>query len=95
MSEPFQIKASTLKKRKKPTDDASLRSVDEAADTHGFTSREPKRGGRKPSPRTGQIHAKVLPLIRDEILEEAAQRGVTQGVLLEEAWELYKAKEKP
>ena len=34
---------------------------------------------------------KALPRVRDEILEEAARRGVTQGVLIEEASASYKA----
>lgn len=93
MSKPFQIDASALKKRDKATDSVTLRSVDDAGKAQGFISREPRKGGRKPSPRTGQVHAKVLPDIRDEILEEAARRGVTQGVLIEEAWAFYKAQQ--
>ena len=50
----------------------------------------PKKRGRPPSPRTGQVHAKVLPPIQDEIAEEARRRGVVQGVIIEEAWALYK-----
>jgi hypothetical protein len=91
MSEPFRIDASTLRKRAKPADAEAVRSIDAAAEGQGFVAREPRRGGRKPSPRTGQVHAKVLPDVRDELLEEAARRGVTQGVLIEEAWALYKA----
>ena len=41
-------------------------------------------------PRTGQVHAKVMPDVSDEIAEEARRRGVQQGVLIEEAWALYK-----
>ena len=91
MSEPFRIDASALRRRAKPADPAALRAVDETADARGFVAREGGRGGRKPSPRTGQVHAKVLPQVRDELLDEAARRGVTQGVLIEEAWALYKA----
>ncbi|MFC6640151.1 hypothetical protein [Sulfitobacter sediminilitoris] len=50
-----------------------------------------KRRGRRPSPRTGQVHAKVLPNVAKEISREAVLRGVQQGVLIEEAWALYKA----
>ena len=50
-----------------------------------------KKRGRKPSPRTGQVHAKVLPNTSKEISREATHRGVQQGVLIEEAWALYKA----
>lgn len=71
-----------------------MQAVDRAAANQGFVTREASRGGRKPSPRTGQIHAKILPQIRDELLEEAARRGVTQGVLIEEAWALYRDKRK-
>jgi hypothetical protein len=33
-----------------------------------------------------------MPHIADEIAEEARRRGVQQGVLIEEAWALYKAR---
>ena len=92
MSEPFRIDAGALHARPKTDGAAELRAVDRAGEAQGFVAREPRRGGRKPSPRTGQVHAKVLPHVRDAILEEAARRGVTQGVLIEEAWELYVAK---
>ena len=91
MSEPFRIDAGTLRTRPKADGTAELRAVDRAGEAQGFTSREPRRGGRKPSPRTGQVHAKVLPHVRDALLEEATRRGVTQGVLIEEAWALYVA----
>ena len=38
----------------------------------------------------GQVHAKVMPHVADEIANEAKRRGVQQGVLIEEAWHLYK-----
>jgi hypothetical protein len=31
-----------------------------------------------------------MPNVSDEIAEEARRRGVTQGVIIEEAWDLYK-----
>jgi hypothetical protein len=40
-----------------------------------------------------QIHAKVLPPIADETALEAQRRSVQQGVIIEEAWALYKANE--
>ena len=40
--------------------------------------------------RTGQVHAKVMPQIAEDIANEARRRGVVQGVLIEEAWALYK-----
>jgi hypothetical protein len=33
-----------------------------------------------------------MPHVADEIAEEAKRRGVQQGVLIEEAWVLYKAR---
>lgn len=93
-SNPFSISLSPGKLRSKPKD-TSARAValsDEAAEKHGFVERAPKkRRGRKPSPRTGQVHAKVMPNVAREISHEAAARGVQQGVLIEEAWALYKA----
>lgn len=64
--------------------------IDRVADQLGFGSREPSRGGRRPSPRTGQIHAKVLPNVAKEIAEMALARGVQQGVIIEEAWDIFK-----
>lgn len=95
---PFGISLDVgkLKRRRKDTSDKSVARSDEAADRHGFVPREaasdPKRKrGRPPSPRKGQVHAKVLPHIAKEISREAKERGVQQGVLIEEAWALYKA----
>jgi len=90
MNEPFRIDAGALRTRPKTDTTADLKAVDRAGEAQGFVAREPRRGGRKPSPRTGQVHAKVLPHVRDELLEEATRRGVTQGVLIEEAWALYR-----
>lgn len=91
---PFSISLNPGKLRRKPKD-ASAQTVaktDKAAEKHGFVERAPKkRRGRKPSPRTGQVHAKVMPEVSREISHEAAARGVQQGVLIEEAWALYKA----
>ncbi len=65
---------------------------DAASETHGVKDRSPKKKrGRKRSPRTGQVHAKVLPEVSKEIAAEARWRGVQQGVLIEEAWALYQA----
>lgn len=89
---PFRIDMGALKRQPKPDTTAAIQAVDERAEAQGFTSREGRRGGRKPSPRTGQVHAKVLPHVRNELLEEAARRGVTQGVLIEEAWALYRTR---
>lgn len=86
MSE-FKVDLSALKSSSKQ---ANIAKVDAAGEQHGFVDRSPKgKAGRKPSPRTGQIHAKVLPNVSDEIAAEAARRGVVQGVIIEEAWALY------
>jgi len=88
---PFSIDLAQLKTRRKDTSVEAIGRIDAAAEHHGFMNREPaRRRGRQPSPRTGQVHAKVLPHVADEIAEEASRRGVTQGVLIEEAWDLYK-----
>ncbi|WMS45253.1 chromosome partitioning protein ParB (plasmid) [Acuticoccus sp. MNP-M23] len=88
----FSIDLGQLKSRAKPADKATLGQADEAGERHGFIAREPGRRGRRPSPRTGQVHAKVLPHIADAIADEARRRGVTQGVILEEAFALYVAR---
>lgn len=92
--DPFSIRLNPgkLRRQAKEATPASVSKSDEAAEKHGFVERAPKkRRGRKPSPRTGQVHAKVMPEVSKEISREAAVRGVQQGVLIEEAWALYKA----
>lgn len=71
-----------------------LDRVDTTAAEHGFINRSASRGGRKRSPRTGQVHAKVLPEVSVEIANESTRRGVQQGVVIEEAWALYKRRNK-
>ena len=86
----FQIDLGQLKRRAKDHSPRAVASADTAGEEHGFVARTPeKRRGRKPSPRTGQVHAKVLPHIATAIADEAKRRGVQQGVVLEEAWALY------
>jgi len=90
---PFSIDLGRLRMRAKPADPAAVADADAAGERHGFVPRETgRRRGRRPSPRTGQVHAKVLPHVADEIADEARRRGVTQGVVLEEAWALYVAR---
>lgn len=92
-SKPFAIDLGTLRSRRKDISAEAQGRADVAAEQHGFLTREPARKrGRLPSPRTGQVHAKVMPHVADEIAEEARRRGVQQGVLIEEAWALYKAR---
>lgn len=91
--DPFGISLDTgkLKSRRKTVSPAKVAETDAVAEKHGFVDRAPrKKRGRKPSPRTGQVHAKVMPDVSKEIAREARVRGVQQGVLIEEAWELYK-----
>ena len=89
--QPFSIDLGSLRSRRKDVTPQSLSRADAAAEQHGFVDREPRRGrGRLPSPRTGQVHAKVLPPVAEEIAEEARRRGVQQGVIIEEAWALYR-----
>lgn len=90
MSKDFQIDLSNLKKKDKPAPADLVAKLDAAGEQHGFVDRSPKgTPGRKKSPRTGQVHAKVLPDVASGIAEEAARRGVVQGVIIEEAWALY------
>lgn len=89
----FAIDLGGLRARSKATDLETERRVDDAGERLGFVEREPKpRRGRPRSPRTGQVHAKVLPHVQREIADEARRRGVQQGVLIEEAWALYTAR---
>jgi hypothetical protein len=88
---PFSIDLANLRTRRKDVSAESANRVDTAGEQHGFVNREPPRKrGRQPSPRKGQVHAKVMPDVADEIADEAKRRGVQQGVLIEEAWDLYK-----
>ena len=72
---PFSIDLGRLRSREKDRSPAAVERADRAGEELGFVDREPsKRRGRKPSPRTGQVHAKVLPPVADEIA--AAWPGV-------------------
>lgn len=91
-NQPFAIDVGRLRTREKDRGTQVVERADRAGEAMGFEAREPtRRRGRRPSPRTGQVHAKVLPDVSDEIADEARRRGVTQGVVIEEAWALYKA----
>ncbi len=91
MTEPYAIDIRGLRRRPKEEAPDTASRVDEVGETLGFVEREPqKRRGRPKSPRTGQVHARVLPGYSEEIAAEARRRGVQQGVLIEEAWLLYK-----
>jgi len=80
-----------LKARPKDTTVAEVRIVDEVGEARGFVDRSPrKKPGRKPSPRTHQLHPKVFPAIGEAIAVEAERLGITQGQLIERMWEIYK-----
>jgi len=86
----FSVDIGSLKKRPKGEGSQQTAAVDKAAEKLGFVEREPKRkGGRAPSPRTGQVHAKVYPHVQEQIAAEARLKGTQQGVVIEEAWALY------
>lgn len=87
---PFSVDLGQLRSRAKDQSPAAVARTDRAGEELGFVDREPvKRRGRRPSPRTGQVHAKVMPEVAKGIADEARRRGVQQGVILEEAWALY------
>ncbi len=82
-----------LKARPKGTTVEDVRRVDEVGEARGFLDRTPrKKPGRKPSPRTHQLHPKVFPMVGQEIAAEAERLGITQGQLIEEMWSIYKSK---
>lgn len=81
-----------LKARPKDTTVEEVRRVDEVGEARGFVDRSPrKKPGRKPSPRTHQLHPKVLPNIGEAISAEAESLGITQGQLVEQMWSVYEA----
>ncbi len=86
----FSINVADLRSRSKDRTPQAVEKIDRVGEELGFVDRSPKkRRGRPASPRTGQVHAKVLPHVSEEISSEAKRRGVQQGVLIEEAWALY------
>ncbi|MBT9373219.1 chromosome partitioning protein ParB [Rhizobium sp. CSW-27] len=91
----FKLDLGALRRTPKPAADTDIAKVDAAGEARGFVDRSPRgKPGRKKSERTGQVHAKVLPHISEEIANEATRRGVVQGVIIEEAWALYKASQR-
>lgn len=82
-----------LTARPKDTGPAEVRKVDEVGEARGFVDRTPrKKPGRKPSPRTYQLHPKVFPRVGDAIAAEAERLGITQGQLVEHMWDQYDGK---
>ena len=83
-----------LKARPKDTTAAEVRRVDEVGEARGVLDRTPrKKPGRKPSPRTYQLHPKVFPEVGEAIAAEAERLGITQGQLIEMMWEGYQKQE--
>lgn len=81
---------SGLKARPKISTVEDVRRVDEVGEARGFVDRTPrKKPGRKPSPRTYQLHPKVLPEVGEAISAEAERLGLTQGQLIEQMWAIY------
>lgn len=81
---------SGLKARPKDTSVEEVRRVDEVGEARGFLDRTPrKKPGRKPSPRTYQLHPKVFPELGEAIAAEAERLGITQGQLIEKMWTKY------
>ncbi len=81
-----------LKARPKYTTAEEVRRVDDVGEARGFLDPTPrKKPGRKPSPRTYQLHPKVFPEVGGAIAEEAERLGITQGQLIEKMWEVYLA----
>lgn len=80
-----------LKARAKQVSVEDVRRIDEVGEAHGFLDRTPRRKpGRKPSPRTHQLHPKVFPEIGEAIASEAERMGITQGQLIEQMWDVYR-----
>lgn len=72
-----------LKAQPKDTTLAEVRRVDEVGEARGLVDRSPrKKPGRKPSPRTHQLHSKVFSEIGEVIAAEAERLGITQGQLI-------------
>lgn len=80
-----------LTARPKPSSAEDVRRADEVGEARGFLDRTPrKKPGRKPSPRTFQLHPKVFPGVGEAISAEAERLGITQGQLIELMWEQYR-----
>ena len=72
---PFGIQVEALGKSQK-NDTSSAEVVDEIGDRLKFSDRGGlRRSERAPSPRTRQVHAKVLPEVSRGIATEARRRG--------------------
>lgn len=82
-----------LTARPKDASVEEVRRADEVGEARGFLDRTPrKKPGRKPSPRTYQLHPKVFPRIGEAIAAEAEKLGITQGQLIEQMWDAYNSR---
>lgn len=80
-----------LKARPKPTTAEDIRRMEEVGEARGFVDRIPrKKPGRKPSPRTYQLHPKVFPEVGEAIAAKVERLGITQGQMIERMWEKYR-----
>lgn len=84
-----------LKVRPKGPVEDVLRDIDERGARRGFVDREPatsmgapfrRKPGRKPSPRTQQLHPRVLPSTGEAFLDAAKVRRLSQGQMFEVIW---------
>ena len=83
-----------LTARPKDTGPAEVRKVDDVGEARGFVDRTPrKKPGRKPSPRTYQLHPKVFPRVGEAIANEAERLGITQGQFIAQLWDFYEKSE--
>ena len=81
-----------LKARPKDSGPQEVKIADEIGEARGFLDRTPrKKPGRKASPRTYQLHPKVMPKTGESISAEAERLGITQGQLIEQMWEAWQA----
>ena len=81
---------SGLKARPRHVTEEEVRTAEAVGEGRGFYDRTPrKKPGRKPSPRTYQLHPKVLPATGEAIAAEAERLGLTQGQLIEQMWKAY------
>ena len=81
-----------LRARPKDSTPQEVRRVDEIGEALGFVDRSPrKKPGRKPSPRTYQLHPKVFPATGKAIAAKAERLSITQGQLIEQMWAVYRA----
>ena len=81
----FKIEVENIPTTEK--NDQPLDAVEEVAEKKGYVSRARRK---LVAPQVRQIHAWVTKRVREELIAESSRRRVQQGVILEEALELYK-----